>query len=94
MFSNDRFAVRIADAELAPEVLAGHAGSPSNTIKWNLRYEGGALPVFDLPPARYGAGFPKAKVLVGVPMARFSGTESVNDETLAIDHWVGSQNHN
>ena len=38
--------------------------------------------------------FPKAKVLVGVPMARFAGTVTVNGEALAIDNWVGSQNHN
>jgi hypothetical protein len=93
-FSNDRFAVRIADAELAPGVLAGRAGSPSNSVAWKLDYAGGAAPVFDLPLDRYSASFPKAKALVGVPMARFSGTITLHDEVLAIDDWMGSQNHN
>jgi hypothetical protein len=93
-FSNDRFAVRIADAELAPGFLIGRAGSLSNGITWNLRYEGGAQPVFDLKLARYESSFPKATALVGVPMARFTGTMTLNGETLAIDDWIGSQNHN
>jgi hypothetical protein len=93
-FSNDRFAVRVSDSELAPGVLVGRAGSPSNSITWNLGYEGGARPVFDLPLDRYETGFPKAKALVGGPMARFTGTMTLNDEALAIDNWVGSQNHN
>jgi hypothetical protein len=93
-FSNDKFAVRIADSVLAPGVLLGRAGSPSNSITWNLGYTGGASPVFDLPVDRYQASFPKAKALVGVPMARFSGKMILNGETLEIDDWVGSQNHN
>jgi hypothetical protein len=93
-FSKERFDVRIADSKLAAGVLIGHAGSPSNRIAWNLSYTGGAPPVFDLPLDRYDASFPKAKALVGVPMARFMGTVMLGDETLEIDDWVGSQNHN
>jgi hypothetical protein len=93
-FSNDRFAVRIADSELAPGVLVGRAGSSTNSVMWNLGYEGDAPPVFDLPLDRYEASFPKAKALVGVPMAHFTGTMTLNNETLAIDNWIGSQNHN
>jgi len=93
-FSIDRFAVSIADSELAPGVLIGRSGSNSNSVTWNLSYGGGDPPVFDLPLDRYEASFPKAKALVGVPMARFTGTITLKDETLAIDDWVGSQNHN
>ncbi len=93
-FGNDRFAVRIADSKLAAGVLMGRAGSPSNGIAWNLSYTGGARPVFDLPLDKYDARFPKAKALVGAPMARFTGTMTLNGETLEIDNWVGSQNHN
>jgi hypothetical protein len=93
-FSNDQLAVRIADSELAPGVLVGRAGSLSNGITWNLGYRGGTAPVFDLPLGRYDGSFPKAKALVGVPMARFTGAMTLNDEALAIDNWVGSQNHN
>ena len=73
-FSNDRFAVRIANSELAPGVLVGRAGSSTNSVMWNLGYEGDAPPVFDLPLDRYEARFPKAKALVGVPMAHVTGT--------------------
>ena len=94
-FSNERFAVRIADSELAPGILVGRAGSPANSVSWDLRYVGGAPPVFDLPLDRYETSLPKAKAPVGVPMARFTGTMMMqNGEKLAIDDWVGSQNHN
>jgi hypothetical protein len=93
-FSNDRFAARIADSELGSGVLSGRAGSASNTITWNLAYKGESPPVFDFRPNRYEASFPKAKALVGVPMARFTGTMTLNGETLEIADWVGSQNHN
>jgi len=93
-FSNDRFAVRIADSELAPGALIGRAGSPANSVRWNLSFTGGTPPVFDLPLDKYAASFPKAKALVSVPMARFNGSMTLNGETLEIDDWVGSQNHN
>ncbi len=93
-FSNDRFAVRIADAELAQGFLVGSAGSGLSNITWHLKYTGAASPVFDLPLGRYGSSFPKAKLLVGVPMARFGGTMTVMGEAFAVDNWIGSQNHN
>jgi hypothetical protein len=93
-FRNDRFAVRIAESELGPGVLAGCAGLLPNCITWNLEYTGGMPPVFDLPLDKYEGRFPKAKALVGTPMARFSGTMTLNGEALEVDDWVGSQNHN
>ena len=93
-FSNSEFAVRVGEAVLSPEALVGSAGSPPNGAVWNLHYRGSDPPVFDLPLARYDAAFPKAKALVGVPMARFSGTITLNNEVLTVDDWVGSQNHN
>jgi len=93
-FSNERFHVRVGDAELGPGALQGRAGSGSNDVTWNLTYTGGSAPVFDFPLERYESSFPKAKALVGVPMARFAGTMMLNGESLEIDDWVGSQNHN
>ena len=93
-FSNDRFAVRIADAELAFGALKGRAGSAANGVAWNLHYSDGTPPVFLLPLDRYETGSRGTKVLVGLPMARFSGTIALGGETLTIDDWVGSQNHN
>ncbi|HZJ70838.1 MAG TPA: hypothetical protein VFF36_07900, partial [Planctomycetota bacterium] len=37
---------------------------------------------------------PKAKALVGSPNATFDGTLVVDGETVRIDGWRGSQNHN
>ena len=93
-FSNDRFHVRVGEAQLGPGALSGRAGSAANDVTWKLTYTGGEAPVFDLPLNRYESSFPKAKALVSVPMAHFTGTIALNGETLEIDDWVGSLNHN
>jgi hypothetical protein len=92
--SNDRFNVRVGEAELGPGALSGRAGSAANNVTWKLVYSGGEAPVFDLPLDRYESGFPKAKLLVSVPMARFTGMITLNGESLAVDAWIGSLNHN
>ena len=89
-FGTDRFEVRVGAAELGPGRLAGRAGE----IGWDLRYEGDAPPLLLLPPERYAGGFPKAKSLVPLPLARFSGHYSVGDRRVDVADWVGSQNHN
>ncbi len=94
LFANDRFEVRIGDATLKEGALVGRAGSGPREIVWDLRYEGGGPPVFDLPLDRYAARFPKAKALVGAPMAVFNGVISADGSPIEIKQWVGSQNHN
>jgi hypothetical protein len=47
-----------------------------------------------LPTRLYQGGFPKAKSLVSLPLARFTGGISVERQSIVIDGWRGSQNHN
>ncbi len=89
-FKQDGFAARIGTAELGPGLLTGTAGG----IGWALRYTGDEPPLLLLPPRLYAGRFPKAKSLVALPAARFSGTCTVNGRELAVDGWIGSQNHN
>ncbi|QYL18111.1 hypothetical protein [Mycolicibacterium pallens] len=42
----------------------------------------------------YTAKFPTAKTSVRHPLARFDGTVTVGDATVAVDSWTGSVNHN
>ncbi len=42
----------------------------------------------------YDTRLPKAKALVGTPLASFSGEFVVNERRIPVDGWVGSQNHN
>jgi hypothetical protein len=85
---------RVGDATLDPEGLAGSATSLGHTIAWSLRYESPMTPLLLLPEGLYAGPFPKAKALVGSPLAVFHGEVRVDDETHAIEGWVGSQNHN
>ena len=93
-FDNQGFSARIGEAELSPGQLTGSSEAKGNRIDWNLTYSGGQEPVFDLPLAMYSTPLPKAKALVGVPMTTYKGTLQVNGETIEIDNWLGSQNHN
>lgn len=93
-FSRDSFDVSVADSLLRPGSLHGSAGSGSDLIEWNLSYEGGQEPLFDLPLKYYDRRFPQAKALVGVPLASYSGTLTVKGRTVQVERWAGTQNHN
>jgi hypothetical protein len=89
-FDRNNFAVRVGSARLGPGALSGSAGD----IGWELQYSGDAPPLLLLPPKMYSAGFPKAKSLVALPLARYSGSYSIAGREIAVDGWTGSQNHN
>jgi hypothetical protein len=89
-FRRDQFAVRVGSAELGPGSLTGSAGE----IGWDLRYAGDDAPVLLLPPKLYAGGFPKAKSLVTLPLARYSGSYTVAGRAIDVEGWTGSQNHN
>ena len=93
-FDNQKFDVRIGDSILHSGRLMGDAASNGNTISWNLNYSGNSDPLLVLPENLYEGSFPKAKLLVGVPLAVFNGGLTVNNEVIDITGWVGSQNHN
>lgn len=89
-FGRDAFDVRIGESALGPTALTGSAGE----LAWDLQYSGDEAPVLLLPERLYAGGFPKAKSLVPLPMARFTGSYQVGDRVIDVDGWTGSQNHN
>lgn len=89
-FSRDTIDVRIGESILDLEHCAGSI----EEVRWSLHYESPAPPILMLPERLYSVGFPKAKLLVGSPLARYSGTLSLGEREISIDGWVGSQNHN
>lgn len=93
-FSSHGLDARIGGASLDGESLRGSAAVLGHEIRWDLRYTSPEAPLLLLPERLYDAPFPKAKALVGSPMASYSGSIVVDGETHAIDGWLGSQNHN
>ncbi len=93
-FAPDRLDVRIGEARLDGGALRGSAAASGHAIAWDLTYGGGDEPLLLLPARLYTAPLPRAKALVGQPLARFTGSITVDGEAIAIDGWVGSQNHN
>jgi hypothetical protein len=93
-FARSAFSVRVGDATLGPGALAGSAASGGHAISWDLRFTGDSAPLFLLPRRAYRGGFPRAKALVGLPLARYRGSVVVDGREIPLDDWVGSQNHN
>lgn len=93
-FSPSQLNVRIGTATLNAHSFRGRAASPNRAIEWTLDYAGGQPPLLLLPQPWYERALPKAKALVGMPNAMFNGTLTVDGETIRIDRWQGSQNHN
>jgi hypothetical protein len=93
-FARDRLDVAIGDARLDDAALRGAATAHGHRIEWDLRYGGGQPALLFLPERLYGAPIPKAKLLVGQPLARFTGHLIVDGARVEIADWVGSQNHN
>ncbi len=94
LFDISRFGVRVGAATLGPHRLQGVVASKGQALAWDLALEGRATPVLLLPFKLYQGGFPAAKSLVSLPLARFSGGLSVNGAAIDVTGWVGSQNHN
>lgn len=93
-FDRARFAVRIDDATLDAGRLSGEAAAPPHRIAWDLTYSGDQAPLFLLPDRAYEAALPKAKSLVALPFATYAGTLRIDDQSIDLAGWVGSQNHN
>jgi hypothetical protein len=93
-FERQGFGAQVGNAVLQPGALKGSCTARSRTVSWDLRYTSGQAPIHFLPPALYDGGFPKAKSFVGVPLAAYSGSVTVDGHRLDICQWAGSQNHN
>ncbi|HZP12615.1 MAG TPA: hypothetical protein VFB36_09360 [Nevskiaceae bacterium] len=93
-FDRDRLDVQIADATLKDQRFQGSARIGAHEIRWYLRFDGGASPLLFLPEKLYAARLPKAKSLVILPMAHFSGLIVVDERWIEITDWIGSVNHN
>lgn len=92
--NSNHFEICLGDARLNSVGLTGAIETPTDAFSWKLSYESPQPPLFLLPLKLYSTPLPKAKSLVGSPMAVFSGSLKVNSETIDIKDWIGSQNHN
>ena len=93
-FSQTQLNVRIGSATLGDCDLDGRAASSSHALAWSLHYVGREPPLLLLPERYYERTFPRAKALVGTPNAVYTGSLTVDGESISIEGWRGSQNHN
>ena len=88
------FGVRVGEATLRPNRLAGAIDGKQHSLAWDLNFEGASPPLLLLPLALYRGRFPAAKSVVSLPTACFSGMLTVDGKPIEITDWIGSQNHN
>lgn len=93
-FDPSAFNVNVGDARLASGSLAGSIQKEKNTMSWDLSFEGKSTPLLLLPFKLYTTKLPAAKSLVSLPLAAYNGKLQVNGETIEVNDWIGSQNHN
>ncbi|PIE41544.1 MAG: hypothetical protein CSA49_02960 [Gammaproteobacteria bacterium] len=94
-FSSEGLSVNMGDrARLVPGKAQGAAALNGHQISWQLHYGNGEKPLLLLPEVLYSTPLPKAKALVGNPNVRYRGSLVVDGNSIAIDNWQGSENHN
>ena len=92
VFKTSEFFVEVASSRLEPGRLQGATRSGQHSIAWDLTFNGEAEPLFLLPARLYTTKLPKAKSLVGMPLATFNGSISVDGQEIEVVDWIGSQN--
>jgi hypothetical protein len=93
-FDRDGFGARVGNAVLEAGRLRGSCTARSHTVSWDLGYDSGQPPIHFLPVKMYEGSFPKAKSFVGVPLAVYDGSVTLDGKTIDVKGWAGSQNHN
>ena len=61
-FDNSSFRVRIGTASLQANRLEGAVVGKRHRLGWDLKFEGGSLPILMLPLKLYQGSFPAAKI--------------------------------
>lgn len=89
-FAGDGLDATIGGATAGGSRLAGAIGEH----RWDLSFAGDQPPLLLLSDGLYRRALPRAKALVPLPMARFDGELEIAGRRIAVDGWVGSQNHN
>lgn len=93
-FAKEGLGLAIGSATLDDGSAQGTAHGLGHHIGWQLAMEGDSGPLLLFPERFYEASFPRAKTLVPRPLTRFTGRVEVDDASMEISDWLGSQNHN
>lgn len=93
-FSPHSLDARVEASVLNGAELTGSAEGGGHRLSWSLSYTAEQSPLLLLGERYYAMGFPKAKALVPAPNAVFDGTIMVDGQTIPVEGWRGSQNHN
>jgi hypothetical protein len=87
--------IKVAEATLEPGRAAGSLSAPALEASWELTFTDAGEAFHHLPHERlYRASLPRTKLLSPHPNARFSGTFTLDGETVALDSWPGMIGHN
>jgi hypothetical protein len=81
--------LKVADARIAPEELAGRAGS----LAWDLRWKDTGAPLWTFPRSAWERELLPGAQVVLAPTAQFTGSLRTDETTHRLDGWRGSVAH-
>lgn len=85
----------VSNLRLSPGVASGEVASNDHRIAFDLRFTMEAPPLVLFPSERmYEGPLPSSKLVTPHPDSRFTGTYTVDGETIEVDGWRGMEGHN
>lgn len=92
--ATDKPSIQIGGCELLPDSSHGSIQSRGNSIQWDLTFSPGTPSTFNLvPKILEKIGFAKNSVSTLYEDLMFSGTTTINGETVRWNHAPGMQGH-
>ncbi len=89
----DPFEVRIGDAEFGSGQAAGKLAGSGHEVSWDVTWPTGDETLRLLPDALYRGGLAPTKPFSPNPATSFSGTVTVDGETVSLEGVPGQQGH-
>jgi hypothetical protein len=87
--------VAIGDSHFGPGHMIGQAATDRCDASWDLTFTSDEEPFRHLPSDwMYRAAIPRTKPLSPHPLARWSGSVTVDGREIALDGWPGMVGHN
>lgn len=94
-FGDGGLDVLVSRLRLSPGRASGEVASGDHRIAFDLRFTMVAPPLVHFPSERmYEGPLPSSKLVTPHPDSRFTGSYSVDGETIEVEGWRGMEGHN
>jgi hypothetical protein len=93
--ARERLDLKFGESCYREGITQGRLKGAAGDLSWDLTMTAGEAPLIPFPMSwKYAAKIPKSKTKTPYPASRFSGTFTVNGETITVNNVPGMQGHN